>query len=341
LDDAQVQLGIAVAALGVVWYFSGAEAMPSLSNFATRLGEGFDFKLPLEKAESIPVVGTVVAATLGAKMNFVKTLHGFNTIVNTRGSDGFWLQNFANTLLAGYAVTIVPAILKGGSPVAEIFSADTGFTGIWFFAIWYLLNNNVCPVNSDLWDTVADLGGAALKTLMGFASLIFVSQAVGGAVGEPPKDMFSNEWLAAVACGLVAANANNYFPFNKGFALQNGAAFAPVFWLASDGFAAVDSVAALVLGVFDHLIKDVYVLAASDDKAADGFAGRYAGYAPGAAANGVVAGIFGHHLGAFVLTLIALNFLVGGLIRPHLPVATNDGFDVFGVVGKFAGFLKL
>jgi len=340
LDDAQVQLGIAVAALGVVWYFSGTEAMPSLSNFATRLGEGFDFKLPLEKAESIPVVGTVVAATLGAKMNFVKTLHGFNTIVNTRGSDGFWLQNFANTLLAGYAVTIVPAILKGGSPVDAIFSADTGFTGIWFFAIWYLLNNNVCPVNSDLWDTVADLGGAALKTLMGFASLIFVSQAVGGAVGGP-QEMFSNEWLAAVACGLVAANANNYFPFNKGFALQNGAAFAPVFWLASDGFAAVDSVAALVLGVFDHLIKDVFVLAASDEDAAEGFAGLYAHYAPGAAANGVVAGIFGHHLGAFVLTLIALNFLVGGLIRPHLPVATNDGFDVFGVVGKFAGFLKL
>jgi len=280
-------------------------------------------------------------------MNLVATLHLVNTIVTNRNSGGFWLQNFATTLLAGYAVTIVPAILAGTSPVTAIFSDDIG-SGVdlkTFFVIWYLINYGVGPINYELWEKFTGIihVGGALQVLMSFASLMYVSKAVGGAVGGP-QTMFTQAWFRAVAGGLVAAGANGFFPLSKGFSLEKNAAFAPVFFLASNGFASIDSVVGIVLSYVDPIVHDVY-------EGPDGKGGVTAFYTQnievGAKLNGFVTngvgpvGGFGDHLGSFVIGMIAINFLFGSVVRPLIPVDTNDGFDVFGFVAKFTALIQL
>ena len=266
-------------------------------------------------------------------MNFVAQFHILNTIVTNRNTHGgFWLQNFANTLLAGFAVNIVPAIFTGTSPVVAIFADPVPGTSIFtFFVLWYVLNYGVGPLHFGRWTQFAAIGGDALKKLLAFASLMYVSKAVGVAVGDP-QAMFTKEWFAHVAGGLVAANANGYFPYNKGFSFEKSAAFAPVFFLASNGFAAFDTVAKYLCQNIDAVIKDVYTT---------GLESHYDKVAPGAQVNTLVAKAFGDHLGNFVIAMIAINFLFGEFIRPHIPLDTRDGFDVFDLVGKFTNLIQL
>jgi hypothetical protein len=319
----EVQLGIALVVLVAVWSRC-EDGQLSLSGFAGRCNDGFPFKVP-----DVPVFKDLVHRVFGASMNFVLTLHVLNTISSNRCGKGYWLNNFASTLVATFAGVIAPAVLKGGDTIKTIFADhemhhDT-ITLFRFFMIWYLVNYDIvgCPVEFGIWKKVSSFGGDALKILLGFGSSMYTSALVGAAVGGAHA-MFSTAWFQAIVAGVVVGSAGSFFPLSKGFSLSktvgSSNALAASFFIASDGFNMIDVAINAVLS----LVKDLTTVRIDYNL---NF---------GQTINSTITGPFGG-VSNFVISVIALNYLFGGMI----PMELKKGFDAFGLMDKVLAAFQL
>ena len=319
----EVQLGLAVAVIVSVWsQCNGGEF--SLSGFATRCGDGFIFDVP-----TLPFVGPLIHMVTGTSMNFVLTLHVLNTISSNRHGKGYWLNNFASCLVATFVGEIAPAVLAGsGNTINLIFTDHVGMSLFRFFMIWYVLNYDIpaCPVEFDVWGKFSNLGGDALKILLGFGSAMFTSALVGRAVNGAHAE-FSQEWFQAIVAGVIVGTAGSFFPLSKGFSLQKSVAasnaLAASFFIASNGFAHLDFVIHSVLGFLSAVTFGVSDVIKYDQ-------------AFGAAINNFVTGYFGS-VSNFVITVVAVNYLFGSMI----PMDLKKGFDAFGLMDKLLALFQL
>lgn len=327
--DPNVQLAIAVAVLVAVWsQTNGGDGSPNLPGFAAAAAGGFQFNYPSQIA-SIPIVGTLFARYFGGACNLVLALHVLNTVSSNATRSGYWLNNFAQVSIAAFAGLILPAVLGGKNMIDAVFD-NHGMEASSFFLVWYVVNYDIpfCPAPMGIWSTISDVGGDALQILLALGSTLFTTNIVIGASGGA-QELFSSAWGVALITGVVTGTAGSFFPLNKGFKLAKSDeatnAFNISFFLASNGFAFLDSMVNLALS----LVKDC-TMGKVD------LGDNYADIAVGAKVNGFVEQVFGS-LAAFVVTVVVLNQLFGHLV----PMDTGKGFDVFNLMGHVMTFFNL
>jgi hypothetical protein len=318
--DDQTQLAIAVVVLVAVW-FHGTDGNLSLTTFASSAKEGFNFDVPN------PLKADLWTRVFGSSCNFVLTLHALNTIKNTAGTSGYWLNNFAQTVIAAFAGVIAPAVLKGGNTLEAVFAdPSTHLSMFSFFSLWYVVNYNIpgCPAELNVWGTISNVGGEALNILLGFGTAMFTTNLVIAASSQ--ADLFTSAWFVAVSSAIIAATAGSFFPLSKGFKLGNSDeaanAFAIAFFIGGNGFQVVDTVTNAIIDLAEDATLDAVDVPFNMEL--------------GAKLNTLVCDPFGG-VGAFVVTVVALNHLFGDAV----PMATRQGFDVFGVMDKVLNLIQL
>jgi hypothetical protein len=315
-----VPLAATVLVLLIVWYFSSsADAIQKdpLKAFSSSASAGFELK---DTIASIPVVGGIKVAILGTATNFVLLMHLLNTI-DSNNNGGFWLNAFAQFIIAAYGGKIVIDILNGEDIAGAIFTASIPNA----FFIWYLVTKEIpfCPADFGVWGKIKAFGGEALQNLLELGTDLYTTKFVIDAVGGSTS-LFSAGWFKAIAMGAIAGTAGNFFPFNKGVKFAKSEAMtnalAVSLFLASDGFLFIDNFASLILGQVGVALPFALGKFLNDN---------------------LVANVAGSNAG-FVVSVTVFNFLFGDILAGIITqVPMQKGFDMFGVVGRLFAFAQL
>lgn len=228
MNDANVQLGITVAALGGLVFLTQGGVNPD-NWFSFFDGEGI----------------TIPFWPFGG---FVLTMHCLNSCQGA--GNGYWVGSFVNAVIATFAGVIVPEIAAGKS--CSLF-ADEGTLTL-CFVCWYLTNHNLPLVDFDAWGTVSGLGGSALQSIMDLCSLVFTTKLImAGAGTTAASGWFGFSIFVPMTFGVLAGTAADFFPLNKGIKITNSASAKRAarisFFLATNGFAALPFVGEAVGGV--------------------------------------------------------------------------------------------
>lgn len=276
--------------------------------------------MPVKFPDMGPVNG-IFRFFFGAGCNFIMLMHVLNTLSDNASTSGYWYNNFAQALVACFGANILQKVLNGGNMVTAIFSDppsdDMSLFG--FFLVWYVINYDIpaCPHKFGIWEKISDLGGEALENLLAYGSVMWVTNIVIKAVGEP-RVAFSTGWFQAIALGVVYGTAGSFFPLNKGFKLSKSVeashAFSIAVFLASNGFAIIDVFLNAGFKFIAEFTFNAVVIPSVTF---------------GADVNKYVCEPFGG-LAAFVIIVTSLNHFFG----EYLPIKSKRGFDAFGCTEK-------
>jgi hypothetical protein len=235
LNDANIQLGIAVAAVvGLTFATQNGVDLGDFDNFFQDNNTGFHAAWPY---------GTLL------------TLHVLNTASNSGG--GFWVGDFINAVIACFGGVIAGNVFNGNSGIPS----EATFTLV--FICWYLTNHNLPLVDFDLWGTISGFGGAAMGSVMNLASNLFTTGLVIAAAGNAGGDagVFGFSIFGAMTAGVIAGCAGDFFPLNKGINVSSSDNFERTaliaFFIATDGFATLPFVGTHVASILGNVTGHV------------------------------------------------------------------------------------